>query len=234
MNLPNHAALNRLDLHRPPVAVGFLAAPPEGLTRVDRVAAAGCGYWKHASDGHAFYTTAEDHLNCPVGAFTHGAPLPPAKAQELEGLVGTMIQLQYLRGDEVPRIPHRTAPLQIAAYAPLAAATFRADVVIFRGNAKQIMLLAEAARAAGAFEQGTAMGRPACSMIPHAMDAGASVASVGCIGNRVYTGLGDDELYLAVPAPMVDRTLDQLDTIVNANVELEKFHRERAAAPPTA
>ena len=226
-------ALRRLNLSRPPIAIGFFAGPPQGLRRIDRAAAAGCGYWKHASDGHAFYTTAEDHFGCPVGAFTHGVPLPPAKAQELEGLVGTMVQLQYLRSEEVPQIPHRAQPLQIAAYAPLADAEFAADVVIFRGNVKQIMLLAEAARAAGAFEQGTTMGRPACAMIPHAIDAGAGVASVGCIGNRVYTGLGDDELYLAVPGPKVDDTLEQLDIIVNANVELEKFHRARAAAAQT-
>ena len=233
MNNVSSDALRRLNLARAPIAIGFFASPPQGLPRIDRAAAAGCGYWKHASDGHAFYTTAEDHFGCPVGAFTHGAPLPPAKAQELEGLVGTMVQLQYLRSDEVPQIPHRAQPLQIAAYAPLADAGFAADVVIFRGNVKQIMLLAEAARAAGAFEQGTTMGRPACAMIPHAIEAGAGVASVGCIGNRVYTGLGDDELYLAVPGPKVDDTLEQLDIIVNANVELEKFHRARAAAAQT-
>ena len=59
---------------------------------------------------------------------------------------------------------------------------------------------------------------------------GRGVASVGCIGNRVYTELGDDELYLAVPATALEATLDQLDTILTANVELEKFHRARAAA----
>jgi uncharacterized protein (DUF169 family) len=74
------------------------------------------------------------------------------------------------------------------------------------------------------------MGRPACAVLPHALDAGAAVASVGCIGNRVYTGLGDDELYLAVPAAGLDGMLEQLDTILTANIELEKFHRERAAA----
>src|SRR5688572_23630573 len=107
MTIANSDALSRLHLSRPPVAVAFVATPPQGLARVDRAAAAGCGYWKHASDGHAFYTTAEDHFNCPVGAFTHGAPLPAEQSKELEGLVGTMIRLQYLRGDEVPAIPHR-------------------------------------------------------------------------------------------------------------------------------
>lgn len=222
-------ALSRINLSWQPVAIAFLAEPPAGLPRVDRPAAAGCGYWKLACDGRAFYTAAEDHYNCPVGAFTHGVDLPPANAAELQGLVGTMIQLQYLREDEVPQIPHRTQPLQFAAYAPLADATFAPDVVIFRGNARQIMLLSEAARAAGAFEQGTAMGRPACAMIPHSLGSTASVASVACIGNRVYTGLQDDELYLAVPGAMLERTLEQLDTIVTANVELEQFHRARAA-----
>ena len=230
MTVQNSEALDRLRLSHAPVAVAFVATPPPGLARIERAAAAGCGYWKHASEGHAFYTTAEDHLNCPVGAFTHGAPLPPGKSTELEGLVGTMIELQYLRGDEVPAIPHRTTPLQFAAYAPLQDAAFAPDVVIFRGNTRQIMLLSEAARAAGVFDQGTAMGRPACSVIPHSLESGASVASIGCIGNRVYTGLGDDELYLAVPGAALDDTLARLDTIVDANVELEKFHRARAAS----
>ncbi|MEO8258935.1 MAG: DUF169 domain-containing protein [Acidobacteriota bacterium] len=224
------SALTRMQLARQPVAVAFLPVPPAGMERIDRPAAAGCGYWKYASDGHSFYTTAEDHQNCTVGAFTHGVTLPPAKAEELRSLMGTMMELQYLRSDEVAGIPHRQEPLQVAAYAPLDAATFAPDVVIFRGNARQIMLLSEAARAARAFDTGTAMGRPACAMVPQAAGSTAAVASIGCIGNRVYTELGDDELYLAVPGNALDDTLGQLDTILTANAELEKFHKQRAAA----
>ena len=66
-------------------------------------------------------------------------------------------------------------------------------------------------------------------MLPQALDARSGVASVGCIGNRVYTGLGDDELYLAVPGLRRRKTLDQLDTILHANRALEQFHRQRAA-----
>jgi uncharacterized protein (DUF169 family) len=221
--------LATLQLTRPPVAVAFLDSPPAGLTRIGGPAPAGCSYWKLASEGQAFYTTADDHQNCPVGAFTHGVTLSPAKTEELQSLVGTMIELQYLRSNEIPAIPHRVPPMQVAAYAPLERATFAPDVVIFRGNARQIMLLSEAARAAGAFEVGTAMGRPACAMLPQALAAGQSVASIGCIGNRVYTELADDELYLAVPGGALGPMLDKLETIVTANAELEKFHRRRAA-----
>jgi uncharacterized protein (DUF169 family) len=227
-NLEPNRILERIHLARQPVAIAFLSVPPAGLERIDRPAPAGCAYWKHASEGHAFYTTNEDHQNCPVGAFTHGVTLSPEKAQELQALVGTMIELQYLDGDEIPHIPHRTDPLRIAAYAPLDRATFAPDVIVFRGNARQIMLLSEAARAAGAFEGGTAMGRPACAMLPRALDAASGVASVACIGNRVYTELGDNELYFAVPGQALQATLKKLETVLDANVALEAFHRERA------
>src|SRR5689334_8977886 len=94
-------ALSRLKLNHSPVAAAFLPAPPAGVPHVDRALPAGCSYWKHASEGRAFYTVPSDHEGCPVGAFTHGVALGPAKAEELKGLVGTMIELQYLRSDEV-------------------------------------------------------------------------------------------------------------------------------------
>jgi uncharacterized protein (DUF169 family) len=224
------AVLEKVNLSRRPVAIAFLEEPPAGLGRISEAAPAGCSYWKHASEGHAFYTTAADHQNCPVGAMTHGVPLSPEKSQELQSLVNTMVELRYLSSEEIPRIPHRTAAFGVAAYAPVDRASFEPDVVVFRGNARQIMLLSEAARAAGVFESSTAMGRPACAMLPQALDANSTVASIGCIGNRVYTGLGDDELYLTVPGRALDGMLGKLDVILNANNALESLHRQRAAA----
>jgi len=222
------ATLSALSLEAAPVAVAFLAEPPAGVPRIGRSQPASCSYWKEASAGRSFYTTAEDHSNCPVGAFTHGVELSADKATELQSLIGTMLELKYLKNEEIALIPHRTTPLRVAAYAPLETAAFAPDVVIFRGNVRQIMLLSEAARAAGAFDEGTVMGRPACAMLPQALDAGSGVASVGCIGNRVYTGLDDDEMYLTVPGASVSDVLDRLVTVLHANAALEKFHRERA------
>jgi uncharacterized protein (DUF169 family) len=216
-----------LDLDSPPIAVAFLAQPPAGLPRVDRTLPAGCSYWKHAAEGRGFYTLPEDHHGCAVGAFTQGAPQNAEQQKDLEGLVGTMIQLKYLSADEVPRIPHRPAPFAVLAYAPLEQATFAPDVVIVRGTPRQLMIAAEAARAAGVFDTSAIMGRPACAMIPLAMERRVGVASFGCIGNRVYTGLGDDDLYVTIPGTALEATLAELETIVHANVELEAFHRAR-------
>jgi uncharacterized protein (DUF169 family) len=222
-------SLAAVGLDRAPVAVAFLAQPPQGLARLESPGPAGCSYWKTASEGRAFYTTTEHHTNCPIGAFTHGVALSPEVGKELETMIDTMIELKYIRKEEVPAFPHRTDPLDVVAYAPLDGAPFDPDVVIFRGTVKQVMLLAEAARGAGAFDDGQVMGRPACAMLPRAIGASTGVASMGCIGNRVYTGLGDDELYLAIPGAKVGAVLEHLGATLAANQQLEQFHRQRAS-----
>jgi hypothetical protein len=57
-----------------------------------------------------------------------------------------------MSGDEGPSIPRRLEPMQIAAYAPLAAAPFTPDLVVFR-SPRQLMLLSEAARSAGVLNE---------------------------------------------------------------------------------
>jgi uncharacterized protein (DUF169 family) len=62
------------------------------------------------------------------------------------------------------------------------------------------------------------------------MQTGQCVASLGCIGNRVYTGLGDEELYFAVPGKHIGAVAGKLETIVNANRELKNYHQARLQA----
>ena len=148
------------------------------------------------------------------------------------GLVGTMVGLQYLKMEDVPQIPTRKTPLQVAVYAPLSAAPVAPDVVLVRGNARQLMLLAEAAQAADVAGAGPAMGRPTCAVLPEAINSARTSASFGCVGNRVYTGAGENDAYFAIPGSRLGAVEEKLAVIVRANQELEKFHRARAAAPP--
>jgi uncharacterized protein (DUF169 family) len=219
-----------LELRTAPVALTFQEAPPEGIPRVASAGPSGCTYWKHAAAGETFYTEASDHYHCPIGAHTHGVDLPPAQAKELEGVVGTMLGLGYLRAEEVPAIPRRQEPFAVAVYRPLADAPAEPDVVLVRGNARQVMLLAEAAQAAGAAGESSMMGRPTCAVVPEVMQNRRAAASLGCIGNRVYTGLGDDELYFALPGRQLRAVVEKLASIAHANQELEKYHRARNSA----
>src|SRR4029079_1157455 len=108
-----------LNLTSPPVAISFVDAAPGGVKHVGAADAAGCGYWRRAAEGEVFYTVADDHKRCPIGAHTHNVALSPAEKEELMGLVGVMAGLEYIKLEEVSQIPTRRAPFEVAVYAPL-------------------------------------------------------------------------------------------------------------------
>lgn len=225
--MPASSLASLLELSLPPVAIAFVDAPPQGIPHVPAAEPAGCGYWRRAAAGEVFFTVADDHKGCPVGAHTHNVPLSPAEHQALMGLVQTMVNLSYLKMEEVPQIPTRTTPLTVAVYAPLGAAPMPPDVVLVRGNARQLMLLAEAAQAAGVSGDTATMGRPTCAVVPQAINSARTAASFGCVGNRVYTGVAEGDLYAAVPGPDLVRLADATATISAANATLLEYHQGR-------
>jgi uncharacterized protein (DUF169 family) len=216
-----------LGLKLPPVALCFRAEAPADVPHVAQAGPSGCSYWKRAAEGQTFYTEVADHYGCPIGAYTHGIDLPAERSKELTDVVGTMIQLSYLRPEEVPAIPRREGSFGVAVYSPLAAAPAEPDVVLVRGNAKQMMLLSEAAGAAGVVAHVPLMGRPTCAAIPEVLRTQGAVWSLGCIGNRVYTDLADDEFYFALPGKALGAVTQKLAEIVHANRALEGYHRAR-------
>ena len=218
-----------LHLESPPVAVTFVETPPAGVQRVASSEPAGCGYWRRAAAGEVFFTVADDHKRCPVGAHTHHVPLSALEESELMGLVKTMVDLSYLKMEEVPKIPRRQSPLQAAVYAPLSRAPLPPDVVLVRGNARQLMLLAEAAEHAGVNGTSAAMGRPTCAVLPESINSARTAVSFGCVGNRIYTGAADTDAYFAIPGQKLAAVEDSLATIVQANEALKTFHQARAA-----
>ncbi len=216
-----------LGLERCPVAVTFRETAPEGVARIDTVAPSGCTYWKFAGEGRTFYTQASDHYGCPIGAHTHGVDLAPETSKELEGLVGTMVQLEYIDMQEVAQIPRRKEPFGVVIYAPLSDADVAPDVVLVCGNARQLMVLAEAIHSAGIDCLSSMVGRPTCAAIPAVIESGGSATNMGCIGNRVYTDIADDQLYFVIHGAQLARVIDSLKVIANANHQLEQFHRGR-------
>ena len=221
-------------LGTPPVGVAFVAEPPAGIPRIERPAASSCTYWRLAQNGRTFYTEAADHFGCAVGAYTHGAPLPAKEQQELAGLVATMVGLSYLAQEEVAQLPHRPEPMRYVVYGPLADLPCPPDLVILRGTPRQLMLLGEASRAAGCADAVPVMGRPACSMVPQVLASARTATSLGCIGNRVYTELADEQGYLALPGAALPAVLAKLQVIEQANAALQAFHQQRRQAAESA
>jgi hypothetical protein len=94
------------------------------------------------------------------------------------------------------------------------------------------MLLLEAAGRAGVATQPGLLGRPTCMALPAALASG-TIASTACIGNRVYTDLGDDELYVTIPGRDLPVSSAELATIVTANNTLADYHRARRTSLAT-
>ena len=209
-----------------PVAVSYLDAPPAGVEKFSGTVPSGCTFWRLAAEGRSFYTVPSDFYNCPVGSYTHAIDLPAERAGELEQVLGLMIGAGYLKMEEVASIPRLPSAPAITYFAPLDAAVVAPDVVIVTGKPGALMRLQEAAIRAGAAAPLPLLGRPTCMALPAAIAHG-TVMSSGCIGNRVYTNLGDDELYVMVPGARLDAVAEAAATIASANDALRAYHTER-------
>jgi len=218
-----------LGLQRQAIAISFLDEAPPGVPHIKTPQPASCSYWKLASDGEVFYTTADDHLNCTIGAYTHGVALSAEKAEELESTLGQMFSLNYLRKEEVAQVSHRTRPFQVAVYAPLAQSPCEPQIVVLRGNANHFMLLTEATMGTD-IGPNRIMARPTCAFLPETLQTGQATPSFACIGNRVYTDMAEDELYYAIPGQKLAEVVSQLEKIVDANQSLRTFHQTRCAS----
>jgi uncharacterized protein (DUF169 family) len=228
--MPDYARLestlrDALQLTRRPVAIAFRDAPVDGVARIEGRHPSGCSFWSIAAAGRAFYTVPEDHYNCPIGSYTHNIPLPPEREHELADTLGLMGQIGYVRMEEVPGIPRLARTPAVTIYAPLGDAPVAPDAVVIAGAPGRLMLLHEAATRAGV-TAAPLLGRPTCMAIPAAMASGAA-SSLGCIGNRVYTGIPEDEFYTVLRADQLDAVAGEMATLSAANATLAEYHRER-------
>ena len=216
---------------RRPVAIVFADAPPEGVARFEGSQPSSCSFWRIAAGGRTFYTVPTDHFNCPVGGYTHNT-LTPERMPELQQTLDLMSGIGYIRMEEIPGIFQLPAGPQVVIYAPLGDTPAPPSVVLACGKPGRIMMLAEAANRAGAMSTLPLLGRPTCMAIPAALASGA-VTSAGCIGNRVYTDIGDDQLYAVLRGADLERIAAEIETIQTANQTLERYHQDRRAALST-
>jgi uncharacterized protein (DUF169 family) len=216
-----------------PIAVGFFDdEAPAGVEQWSGgPVPAGCSFWREAWDGRTFYTVPADHYNCAVGAYTHNIPQPIERATALDDTVGFMIKCGYLQLAEVPMIPVLPKTPRYVAYGPAEEGRFRADVVVVAARPEAMMLIYEAALRSGVGNIATpALGRPGCAVLPMALNTGASAFSLGCRGNRTFTGLPEEEMYLAIPGTKWEAVVDALRTIAGANATMEAHYQRHGAA----
>jgi uncharacterized protein (DUF169 family) len=209
-----------------PVAVTFLDSAPPGVKKFEGTEPSSCSFWRLAAAGSTFYTAPEDHFNCAVGAYTHNIALSPEREKETGQTLKMMFDLGYVKPEEVPQIPRLAKAPKAILYSPLGQAVAEPDVVLFACRPASAMLLQEAANRAGAGTGAPALGRPTCMALPVSLQQG-TIISLGCIGNRVYTGLAEDELYVVIRGKDLAGVLEGLKTVQTANTALQNYAQGR-------
>jgi uncharacterized protein (DUF169 family) len=228
--MPDYRAIEQkiqllLGTSRRPVAVAFLDAAPVGVARFEGSQPSSCSFWRLAGAGRSFYTVPTDHFNCPVGSYAHNT-VTPERMPELQQTLTLMSDIGYIRMEEIPGVFQLPAAPQVVVYAPLAETPVAPSVVLAAGRPGRVMMLAEAANRAGAMSKLPLLGRPTCMALPAALANGV-VTSSGCIGNRTYTEIGEDELYVVLRGSDLEKIAAEIDTIHTANQILTQYHQDR-------
>lgn len=220
-----------LKLAHAPIGMAFLKNPPQGVKRYAESVPTACAFWK-AAEHALFYAAAEDHFNCPIGAITQGFSIPSEVMQNALALIREMGKLGYFREAEVRNVPTVQKEHHVIVYGPLADfESFAADLALLIATPFQAMLVTEATGGA-AWEGGgpaAILGRPACAVIPSALNRNAAASSFACMGARTFAGIGEDELLQAVPAAVLPRLAEQLPKILAANAAMKAYYAAQKA-----
>jgi uncharacterized protein (DUF169 family) len=70
------------------------------------------------------------------------------------------------------------------------------------------------------------LGRPTCMALPASLQHGA-ILSLGCMSNRVYTGLSEDEMYFVLRGKDLPAVANALNMIAKANAALNEYANGR-------
>ena len=216
-----------LDLSLQPVAIAFCDLLPDQLAQFDGTVPAGCVFWQEAAT-RTFATSAKDHALCSIGIHTHNmTDAPASQPDQLQASLQAMIGLDYVREEEIAAIPVAQRETKHAVYGPLAEFPMDPEVVLLFAHAQQGLILSEAVARVDA-GAAPAMGRPACAVVPQALNSGRAAVSMGCCGARAYLDAMSDAIALwALPATKLDQYCEQIEILAGANKTLSVFHELR-------
>jgi len=229
--MPTNARLaatlsDSLHLTQVPVAVSFADAVPAGVKTFQGAVPAGCRFWQEAAHGQ-FATVPRQHDLCGIGLYTHNLEQTPGTQKELGDALKAFADLGYVREQDLPLIPVLNKSAKVVIYGPLAETNGTPDVVLLLVRADQTLILSEASQQ---LEGGLppAMGRPACAVIPQAVNTGRTALSLGCCGARAYLDvLTPDVALYAVPGSILEAFTERVAALSRANSILTKFHEIR-------
>jgi uncharacterized protein (DUF169 family) len=216
-----------LELRLPPIAICLADTIPHGVSTYQGTVPAGCVFWEKAANG-VFATSASDHDLCAVGVYTHKFADPSSRhSAELASVLKVMAGMEYVREQDVSKIAVLKDSAQHVVYAPLKETPLRPDVVLLFADARQGLVITEAVQQVDE-DVPPALGRPACAVVPQAVNSGRAALSLGCCGARAYLdALSDDVALWALPGEKIALYAARIGKLAEANRTLGRFHELR-------
>jgi uncharacterized protein (DUF169 family) len=200
-----------LELDQAPVQVTYLDAPPSGVAEHPGGVPSVCTFFAEGQK-HAFYAALPAHEACEIGAFVLGAAPEGELGTRLMATVSMMQKEGYLQPGEEAKIPRNATAPKYVAYGPLGSLPVAPTNVLFFARPKSARLAMEAANGPVPMN-----GRPMCAVVP-TLNQGAGVAvSMGCMGSRIFTQMGDDRMLVGVRGDHLDKFHASVKKIVRAN-----------------
>jgi len=215
-----------LDLPVGPIAVCFADSVPEGAPAYRGSVPAGCRFWQEAAT-RVFATVASDHELCAIGVYTHNLEGAGGYESSLRDSLRVLGDLDYVRPQDLGFIPVLKRTAKVVVYGPLGATPLAPDVALLLVKPSQALILSEASQQ---LENGLppAMGRPACAVVPQAVNTGRSALSLGCCGARAYLdALTPDVAVYAIPGWRIEGFAERVAVLAKANAALTSFHAAR-------
>ena len=220
-----------LVLDRPPVQISYLEERPSGVVEHRGGVPSVCTFFAEG-ERSTFFASAQAHEDCEIGAFVLGIPPAGELGNRLTSVLAMMHKEGYLAPGEERRLPRNARAPKFVAYGPLGSLPMPPTNILMFARPRSAMLAIEAAH----FEA-PMNGRPMCSIVP-VLNAGAKVAfSLGCIGSRIYTQMGDDRLVIGIRGDFLPTFVKRLRKVRHANdaVAAEDSRRKaKADAAPEA
>lgn len=213
-----------LELDRPPVQISYLESPPEGVEKHPGGAPSVCTFFAEG-ERKAFYAGLPEHENCEIGAFVLGAAPEGELGSRVMGMVGTMQSVHYLEPGDEGKIARNAQPPKFVAYGPLGSLKLPPTSILMFARPRSAMFAMEAAHGSVPMN-----GRPMCSIVP-TLNHGAPVAvSIGCIGSRIYSEMGDDRMVVGVRGDRLDWFAEEVRKVREANRAIGEENRRRRDA----
>jgi len=202
-----------LGLENPPVGISFLDRPPQGVKKNEEPVSAGCVFWISGFKDN-FYTDKKDHANCNIGSFTHGFLAPQDVSLDVCMDIALFDKTGYFPASEFGGVPRMAKAPNYVAYGPLSRIAFEPDVVLVVANPEQGMIMGESTSSA------KLMGAPTCQAIPFAYNQHQVGVSLGCVTNRIRTGIKPSELVVTIPRSELTQFAAKLRKRAKANKEV--------------